>query len=169
MKHLLFVLAILMLGCGTDTEVIEEPPPVAEKPGPVTEEPLPVMEEPPPIPEDHGEPLPPHIIGSNIFPENQDEVGTFDPVPLNQDGIFFDFENHVIQFEIDLSLDGKSLGWLDRAIPPEEGIGFSVKLTPPDAGPFLEHDKEYLIDVFAVDRTGEPLGQEIRFRTIPNP
>ena len=142
MKHLLFVLAILMLGCGTDTEIVKEPPPVAEEPTPVKEEPLPVAEEPLPIPVAPDDHIPPIIIGGNVLLEDQAEVGTFDPVPLNQDGIFFDFKEHVIQFKIDLSLDGKSLGWIARAIPPVEGIGFSLKLTPPAAGPFLEHDKE---------------------------
>ena len=169
MKYLLIVLAILMLGCGTDTEVIEEPPPIAEEPEPVTEAPAPVAEEPPPIVEHPDDLIVPNIIASNVFPENRLEVGTFDPVPLNQDGIFFDFDQHVIQFEVDLSLDGKSLGWLARAMPPEEGINFSVKLTPPAAGPFLEHDKEHLINVIAVARTGVELQTEIRFRTIPKP
>ena len=41
MKNLLIVIAILMLGCGTDTEVVDEPPRVAEEPTPVTEELLP--------------------------------------------------------------------------------------------------------------------------------
>ena len=36
MKHLLLILAILMLGCGTDPVVVEEPPPVAEEPEPDT-------------------------------------------------------------------------------------------------------------------------------------
>ena len=36
MRNLLLVLAILTLGCGTDTEVVEEPPPVAEQPEPET-------------------------------------------------------------------------------------------------------------------------------------
>ena len=155
MKHLLFVLAILMLGCGTDTEIVDEPTPVAEEPLPI-----------PVAPDDH---IPPIIIGGNVLLEDQAEVGTFDPVPLNQDGIFFDFKEHVIQFKIDLSLDGKSLGWIAHAIPPVEGIGFSLKLTPPAAGPFLEHDKEYRIEVFAVAETGVHLEQAIRFRTTPKP
>ena len=34
MKNLLIVIAILMLGCGTDTEIVKEPPPAAEEPTP---------------------------------------------------------------------------------------------------------------------------------------
>ena len=169
MKYLLIVLAILMLGCGTDTEIVEEPTPIEEALTPVKEEPLPIVEEPSPIPEDHGGPIVPRILGSNVLLEDQREVGAFDPVPLNRDGIFFDFANHLIQFEIDLSLDEKSLDWIARAIPPEEGIGFSIKLAPPAVGPFLEHDKEYRIEVFAVSETGDHLEQLITFRTIRKP
>ena len=169
MKHLLIVLAILMLGCGTDTEIVDEPTPIKDEPTPVKEEPLPVVEEPPPIPEDHGEPIPPIIVGSNVLPEKGLEVGTFDPVPLNQDGIFFHFQQHVAEFKFDLLLDGKSLGWIARAIPPEKGIGFSIKMIRPADGPFLKHDREYLINLFAFDKRGEHAEAEIRFRTTPKP
>lgn len=65
MKNLLIVLAILILGCGTDTEVVEETALVAEEHTPITEEPTSVTEESLPIVEDNlGNPDPPHIVRS---------------------------------------------------------------------------------------------------------
>lgn len=167
MKYLVIVLAILMLGCGTDTEIVEEPTPIEEELTPVKEEPLPVVEEPPPIPEDHGEPIPPQIIESNVFLGN--EGVAFDPVPLNQDGIFFDFDKDLNRFEVDLSLNGKSMGWLAHARPPVRGMGFSIKLIPPADGPFLEYDKEYFIKLIAEDKNAEQLAMRIRIQTICKP
>ena len=169
MKNLLIVIAILMLGCGTDTEIVDEPTPIEEELPLVKEEPLPVVEEPPPIPEDHGEPWTPEIIGSNLSLENWLEAGTFDPVTLNQDGIFFDFDTDLTLFKADLSHDGKPMGWLTRSIPPAKGIAFSIKMIRPADGSFLEHDKEYRIDVFVLAKNGEHLELEIRFRTTSKP
>ena len=168
MKHLLLIFAILMLGCGTDTEIVEQPTPIKEELTPVKEEPLPVVEESPPTQVNSSGPLPPQIIDSNLCLGNEGVV--FDPAPLNQDGIFFDFNEDLHLFEIDLSLNGKSLGWLAHAIPPARGIGFfSIEMIPPADGPFLEHDKEYIIDVFAAAKNGEHLVERIWLRTIPKP
>lgn len=171
MKNLLLVLAILMLGCGTDTEVIEEPTPLAEEPAPVKEETLPVAEapvfkEPSPVVEDNpGDPDPPLIIRSNVGPEQVPR----DPVPLNQDGIFFEFDEDLALFEADLLLDEKSLGWFPRDALRGDDIGAFVKLTPPADGPFLEYEKEYVIDLLAADNRGNLTIAELTFRTIPKP
>ena len=70
MKILLLILAILMLGCGTDTEVVEEP--FAEKLSPVAEDPLSTVEV------NREDRSPPHIVRSDVLPE---EPGA-DPCPF---------------------------------------------------------------------------------------
>ena len=74
MKKLsLLILAILSLGCGTETTVVEEPEPLIEEPEPV------VMEE---------EPIPgPQIVGGNVLDGDVDT----DPELLNRDGIIIEF------------------------------------------------------------------------------
>lgn len=164
MKHLLLVLAILMLACGTDTEVVEEPLPIVDEPA--SDQRVFVVYEIGPTPKgDRGDPDPPRILKSNVYPNP--EGFAFNPFPLNRDGIFFDFNEHLNRFVIDLSLDGESLGWIINAIRPGNDIGFSITLTPPLAGPHLERGKEYLVDLLAGDKTGDVLELEIRFRTIP--
>ena len=162
MKNLLLVLAILMLGCGTDTEVAEEPPPIAEE----SESRVFVVHEIGPNAEgDRGDLDPPQIIKSNIYPQH--ERVSFNSDRLNKEGIFFDFDEDLHRFVIDLSLDGASLGWRSTAIRSANDIGISITLTPPANGPFLERGKEYLIDLFAGDNTGNVLELEIEFWTIP--
>ena len=135
MKHFLLVLAILMLGCGTDPQVVEEP-------ASVIEETLSNVKDEP-------DRSPPHIQSSNVGPEE----GPFDPVPLNQDGIFFEFDEDLGLFKADLSHDGKSLGWFPRVALTGDDIGTCIRLTPPAGGPFLEYDKEYHIDILFEDNT----------------
>ena len=157
MKILLLVLAILMLGCGTDTEVVEEP--FAEKPSPVAEDPLSTVEG------NHGDGYPPTVTRSNV---NLDLI-PLDPVLLNRDGIFFEFDDDLALFEADLLLDGQSLGWFPRVALTGDDIGFFIKLTPPAEGPFLEYGKEYVINLLAVDNGKDHRHMEIRFRTIVAP
>ena len=161
MKYLLIVLAILMLGCGTDTAVVEEPPPVAED----TDTKVFVVHEIGPTPEGARDDLdPPRIIKSNVYPN--DERDAYNPDQLNKDGIFFDFNEDLHRFVIDLSLDGESLGWIINAIRPGNDIGFSITLNPPANGPFLERAKEYLINLNVGDTRGGALEIEIPLRTI---
>ena len=162
MKNLLLILAILMLGCGTDTEVVKEP--IAEEP--VAEEPSPVAEDPPSTVEDnHGDRILPTVTRSNV---NLDLV-PLDPVLLNRDGIFFEFGHDLALFKADILLDGQSLGWFPRVALTGDDIGLFAKLTPPADGPFLEYDKEYVIKLLAVDNGKDQRDMEIWFRTIPKP
>ncbi|MYE88373.1 hypothetical protein F4X33_05185 [Candidatus Poribacteria bacterium] len=171
MQNLLLVLAILMLGCGTDTEVIEDPAPVAEEPASIKEEILlvaeePVSKEPSPVVDDNlGHADPPHIARSNVGPEQFPR----DPVPLNQDGIFFEFDEDLALFKADITLDGQSLGWFPRNPLRGDDVGVFAKLTPPADGPFLEYNKEYVIDLLAVDNGNNHTVGEITFQTIPRP
>ena len=162
MKSLILVLAILMLGCGTDKEVAEEPPPVAEEPDTKV---FVVHEIGPTVETDRGDPDPPRIIKSNVYPKH--ENAALSSFRLNDEGIFFDFNEDLHRFVIDLSLDGQSLDWVTRVTRPENDVGVSITLTPPANGPFLERGKEYLIDLFAGDNDGDVLELEIRFSTIP--
>ena len=162
MRNLLLVLAILTLGCGTDTEVVEEPPPVAEQPEPETRV-FVVYEIGPTVAADHGDPDPPRIIRSNVYPNH--EGFPFNPFPLNRDGIFFDFNEDLNRFVIDLLMDGESLGWVTNAIRSANDNGISITLTSPPNGPFLERGKEYLIDLVVGDKTGDELELEIPLRT----
>ena len=164
MKYLLVLLAILMLGCGTDTEITDEPPPVVEEPEPNTRV-FVVYEIGPTVPADPGDPGPPRIIKSNVYPNP--EGFAFNPFPLNRDGIFFDFNEDLNRFVIDLSLDGESLGWVTNATPPANNIGISITLNSLANGPFLKHNKEYLIDLLVEDKTGDELELEIPLRTSP--
>ncbi len=162
MKNLLLVLAILMLGCGTDTEVVEEPPPIAEE----SESRVFVVHEVGPNVEgERGDLDPPRIIKSNIYPQH--ERVSFNSDRLNKEGIFFDFNEDLHRIVIDLSLDGASLGWRPTVIRSANDIGVSITLIPPANGPFLERGKEYLIDLLAGDNTGNVLELEIEFWTIP--
>ena len=164
MKHLLLVLAILMLACGTDTEVVEEPLPVVDEPA--SDQRVFVVYEIGPTPKgDRGDPDPPRIIKSNVYPNP--EGFAFNPFPLNRNGIFFDFNEDLNRFVIDLSLNGKSLGWVTNATPPANNIGISITLNSPTNGPFLKHNKEYLIDLLVEDKTGDELELEIPLRTSP--
>ena len=160
MKNLIFVLAILILGCGTDKEVVEEPTAedadskifVVHEIGPTTKG-------------DHGDPDPPQIINSNIYPQN--ERVSFNPERLNKEGIFFDFNEDLHRFVVDLSHEGQSLDWIISATRPGNDIGFTITLHPPVGGPFLEHRQEYLINLLVGDNSGDELELEIRFWTVP--
>ena len=160
MKYLLMVLAILMLACGTDTEVVEETPTATEEPEPRVSV---VYEIGPNTQGDRGDSDPPRIIRSNVYPKH--ERVAISPALLNENGIFFDFNEDLHRFVIDLSLDGESLGWITTATRHGDNRAFSVTLTPPANGPFLEGGNEYLVSVLAGDKTGDVLELEIRFRT----
>ena len=162
MKNLLLVLAILTLGCGADTEVAEETPPATEE----SDTKVFVVQEIGPTAEgDRGDPDPPQIIKSNIYPQN--ERVSFNSARLNKEGIVFDFNEDLHRFVIDLSFEGESLGWITTPIRSVNDIGVSLTLTPPANGPFLEPGQEYLIDLLVGDKTGDVLELEIRFWTIP--
>ena len=81
MKHLILVLAILTLGCGTDAHVVEEPPPAAEA---LDTRVFVVYEVAPTTQGDRGEPDPPQIIRSNVYPKH--ERVALSPVRLNKEG-----------------------------------------------------------------------------------
>ena len=161
MKNLILVLTILMFGCSTDTEIVEEPLPIADE----SNERVFVVYEVGPTPKgNRGDPDPPRILKSNVYPKH--ERVTLNSARLNEEGIFFDFSEDLHRFGVDLLLDGESLGWIASGIRPgNNNADFSITLTPLPNGPFLEPGKEYLIDLLAGDKAGDVLELEIRFRT----
>ena len=160
MKHLILALAILVLGCGTDTEIIDE----SSDPASDTRV-FVVHEVDPAAQDDRGDSDPPRIIKSNIYPSH--ERVSFNSDRLNKQGIFFDFNEDLQEFAVDLSLDGESLDWLTTAIRSGNNMEFSILISPPVDGPFLERRKQYLIDLLARDNAGNVLELEILFWTIP--
>ena len=162
MKPLFIVLAILTLGCGADPEVIDAPLPVSDEPASDTT--VFVVYDIGPTPKgDRGDPDPQRIIKSNVYPIH--ERHALSPARLNKDGIFFDFSEDLHRFVVDLSLNGESLDWIITGIRPGNNADFSITLTPPVGGPFLERGKEYLVNLLVGDKTGDILEMEIRFRT----
>ena len=104
MKQLaLLMLAILILGCETETPVTETP--VVEEPEPVIEEPPPVvMEDEHAMPEDS---VPPSIVEGSV----RDGAVNVDPEPLNRDGMTFKFTENLRFYAADILREEKSLGW----------------------------------------------------------
>ena len=103
----LLMLAILILGCGTETPVVEEPR---------VEEPEPVIEELSLIAASAEhlrlEIVDPHFIWADVF----DGAVDLDPELLHI-GIEFVFNEDLKLYKIDLRLDGgQSLGWLPRGV-----------------------------------------------------
>ena len=137
MKNLLLVFAILILACGSETEVVEEPEPLVED--------LPTTVDVNAVDVD-GDEDPPDILKPEFMTDDWDRE-PIDPVPLNRDGILFEFSGDLSLFEVDLLLDGESLGWLPREALTGDAIGESITVKPPAGGPFLEHDKNYHLNL----------------------
>ena len=164
MKHLLIVLAILILGCGT-VEVVEEPPPVPE-------ETLPAAEEPPRlILDNHEDRILLQLVDSNVISRHGKVA--FDPVLLNQEGIFFKFSKDLSLFTADLTLDGKSLKWFPLGPLTGENVGSSVRVTRLAGSTLLLYDDEYVIELFCEDNgkgnRQQAVAIQIKFETIPRP
>ena len=158
MKNLLFVFGILMLACGTETEVAEESTPMKEEPDLEA-----VVGDAPPtgVVEDDGQEI--EILKPDFLREDAEPFQRLDPVPLNQDGIFFKFSKDLSLFKADLLLDEQSLGWLPHEEVTGDDIGDSITVKPPAAGPFLEHDKKYTLELHIEDNAGHA---RIRVKTL---
>ena len=169
-KLTLLMLAILILGCGTETPVAEEP--VVEKSEPVVEEPKPVIEEPPPVvvaavhlmP---GDVAPPQIETGSVLDGDVD----VDPEPLNRLGIVYRFTESLNLFLIEISLEGKKLRWRPHGVVTRrfggKNIGQSIKIDPLFADQSLEYDAEYLIEMYVQGHACNGAWTQIRFRTKP--
>ena len=170
-KLALLILAILILGCGTentvvDESVVEEPEPVIEEPTPIVEEPKPVIGEPllavaapalspGPIPQ---EPEPPKI-----------EVDV-DPELHNADGFRYECLADLKLYIADLRRrGGESLHWLPQGVVRDKdiNIGNVVVIKPGPNSQLLEFDTEYVISIFTQDLDCNIKHYIRRFRTKP--
>lgn len=163
--------AILILGCGTETPVVEEP--VVEEPEPVVEDPEPVIEEPPPVvvEAEHlmpGNVAPPQIAAASVVFDGDIDV---DPEPLNRHGITLNFTEDLNLFLIEIFLEGKTLRWVPREVVTRrfagKAIGTFATIRPTIHSQLLEYDTEYTIEMYVQGHTCNGTWIKIRFRTKP--
>ena len=151
-KLALLILAIMILGCGTETTVVEEPPPIIEEPSPVM-----VL----------GEHFrldiePPQLVGGSV----RDGENNVDPERLNGAGISFAFDENLKLHKIDILHDGKSLGWTGTGLSDRATRTLTLTVI---AGKELQFDTEYVIKIYVQDSVCATSRFEIRFRTMPEP
>ena len=151
-KLALLIFTTLILGCDTETPVVEEPPPIIEEPSPVV-----VSSEHFRLDIDK-----PQIAGANV----DDGENNVDPEPINAAGLRFDFNESLKLHKIDLLHDGKSLGWIGTGL--SERVTVTLILTAV-AGKELQFDTEYVIKIYVQDLSCHSSRFEIRFRTKPKP
>ena len=152
-KLAILMFSILILGCGTEKPVVEEPEPVIEEPLPivVSGERFRLDVEDPKI--GHG----------SVF---DGDVGV-DPAPLNLRGIAYWFNEDLKLYKIDLRLkDGESLGWFPRGLVHER-VGRVARIQPVFGLPLLEFDTEYVVTLYVQDLTCNSSSFKMRFQTKP--
>ena len=151
MKKLsLLMFVILVLGCGNETTIIEEPEPIIE-------------ELPPVVMEDESI-APPQIVGGSVL----DGDVNVDPEPLNRDGIIVEFTEplHMYTAEIWRELD-ELLNWSPLDVVDDWDIGNQVHLMPTANSPLLEYETEYTIVIYAQGFACSGAETEIVFQTKP--
>ena len=133
-KPALLMFAILILGCGTETPVVEEPEPVIEEPSPV------VMED---------EPIGHPLVAKGTVKHGEMNV---DPEPLNSTGFHFEFTEPFYRYWVQLwEKDGEYLAGWDS---PTAGIWDRrnfLRIWHPVDYNLLEFDTVYEIDIFVQD------------------
>ena len=142
-KISLFTFTILILGCGTDTTVVEE-----------LEEPPPVIEEPPPVvmePELSHHPL----IAKGTVKNGEVNV---DPERLNRSGLEFEFTEDISDFSVELL--------------ETDDANRRVKLISTGKTPFLhihqfKYDTKYTVLMYFYDSDCKGHYIVIEFRTKP--
>ncbi len=152
----ILIVAILMLGCETETPVVEEPLSIIEAPSPVA------------VPSEHFrvDVSHPTMLPSDIADGDAD----VDPELLHAIGIRFDFDENLKLYKIDLRLDGgKSLGWLPRGVVDDKDIGHRIRMIPAPDSPLLEFDTAYVIGLYVQDLSCWSSNMQLRFRTKPKP
>ncbi len=154
-KMSILIVAILILGCETETPMVEQPLSISEAPSPVAAS---------------GEHFRVDIVEPEILWSNIDlgEVGV-DPNPLHF-GIEFEFGEDLKLYKIDLRLDGgQSLGWLPRGVVDDKDIGRRIRLIPAPDSPMLEFDTAYVIGLYVQDLSCWSTKVQWPFRTKPKP
>ena len=162
-KLSLVIFAILILGCGTEKPVVEEPEPVIEEPPPVTQASAPGVAS--------GEHF--RIDYPPIWIEQADiNDGDFNvnPKRFNLNGIRLVFNGHPFLVRVDLRVDGgASLGWSPRGVVEHADIFRHIEIEPVAGRPLLEFDTAYIITFYAQSFACQSTIDEIRFRTMPKP
>ena len=151
----ILIVAILILGCETETPMVEQPLSISEAPSPVAAS---------------GEHFRVDIVEPEILWSTIDlgEVGV-DPIPLHF-GIEFQFGEDLKLYKIDLRLDGgQSLGWLPRGVVDDKDIGRRIWLIPAPDSPMLEFDTAYVIGLYVQDLSCWSTKVQWPFRTKPKP
>ena len=155
-KMFVLIVAILMLGCDTETPVVEQPLSISEAPSPVAAS---------------GEHFRVDIVEPEILWSTIDfgEVGV-DPNLLHQNGIEFQFGEDLKLYKIDLRLDGgQSLGWLPRGVVDDKDIGRRIRILPAADSQLLEFDTAYVIGLYVQDLSCWSTNVRWPFRTKPKP
>ena len=152
MKKLsLLMFAILILGCGNETTVVEEPEPVAEEPSPV------VME-----PELIGHPL---VADSNV----KNGAVNVDPATLNSRGFYFKFTKPFYRYWVWLyKKDSTYLHWDSRTAGEWGRRDFVWINQILDHDP-LQYNTEYELMISAQNYDCDYTEIVIQFRTKPQP
>ena len=151
-KIALLIFAILILGCGTETPIVEEPPAVVEAPSSVV-----ASGSFPRFSDDE-----PQIVLGTVF-GGEDNV---DPVPINAAGFRFDFDEDLRLHKIAILLDGEPLIWNPIGITHDVTDVVRLEAT---GGQDLQFDTEYVIKIYVQDLACNSSRFEIRFRTKPQP
>ena len=146
-KLALLMVAILLLGCGTETSVVEEPEPVIEEPPPVIEEPPPVVMEP--------ELIHHPLIAKGTVKHGEVNV---DPERLNRSGLEFEFTEDISGFSVELL--------------ETDDANRSLELIFTGRTPFLpiprfKYDTEYTVLMYFFDSDCKSHYIVIQFRTKP--
>ena len=151
MKKLsLLMFVILILGCGTETSVVEESEPIIEEHIPAVAS---------------GERLRVDIDLQIIFATVWDGQDDVDPELANR-GLRFDFDEDLKMRKVDFLCEGKPLNWIGTGL--WDNVTSTVNLNP-IADQELQFDTEYVIQMYVQDLACHSFRFEIRFRTKPKP
>ena len=154
-KMSILIFAILILGCETETPVVEQPLSTIDAPSPVAAS---------------GQHLRLDIVEPGLLWSNVDD-GAADVDPRLLDfGIEFLFNEDLKLYKIDLRLDGgQSLGWPPRGVVDDKDIGRRIQIIPVADNQLLEFDTAYVITLYVQDLGCWSSDFRIRFRTKPKP
>ena len=146
------MLAILILGCSTETPVVEEP--------------LSIIEAPPPLAAS-GEHFRLDIVRLNLdVAEIVDGANDVAPEPLNQARIHFWANEDIKLYKVDLRHhEGESLGWVPRGVVDDKDIGRLIRIMPAADSPLLEFDTAYVIGLYFQNFACRSRNFQLRFRT----
>ena len=155
-KMSILIVAILILGCETETPVVEQPLSIIEAPSPVAAS---------------GQRFRVDIVEPSIVSANvRDGAAGVEPELLHATGIEFEFDEDLKLYKIDLRLDGgRSLGWLPRGVVDDKDIGHRIQMIPAADSQMLEFDTAYVIALYVQDLGCWSSDFQIRFRTKPKP